>query len=77
MSFIIFFRSRNSNPLHSQADKHVRLPSMIYILTLNLVMTLGVLLFLSLLRNDAGRLVLGPLRRMLKIVAFCECIAKG
>ena len=51
--------------------------SMIYILSLNLTMTLGVLLFLSILKNDAGRLVLGPLWRMLKIVAFCECIAKG
>lgn len=50
---------------------------MIYILSLNLAMTLGVLLFLSILRYDAGRLVLGPLRRMLKIVAFCECITKG
>jgi len=32
--------------------------------------TLFVLLSLSVLRYDAGRLVLGPLRRMLKIVAF-------
>ena len=39
---------------------------------LQLSMTLFVLLGLSVLRNDAGRLVLGPLRRMLKIVAFCE-----
>jgi hypothetical protein len=50
---------------------------MIYILALNLGMTLFVLLFLAMFRNDAGRLVLGPLRRMLKIVAFCECITTG
>jgi hypothetical protein len=77
VSFIIISRSRNANPPHSYADKHLRMCSMIYILSLNLTMTLGVLLFLSMLRNDAGRLVLGPLRRMLKIVAFCEFIAKG
>jgi len=36
--------------------------------------TLFVLMGLSVLRYDAGRLVLGPLRRMLKIVALCEFI---
>ena len=39
---------------------------------MQLAMTVFVLLGLSVLRYDAGRLVLGPLRRMLKIVAFCE-----
>ena len=77
MSFVVTSRSRIANLPHSWADKHLRMCSMIYILSLNLAMTLGVLLFLSILRYDAGRLVLGPLRRMLKIVAFCECIAKG
>ena len=35
-------------------------------------MALFVLIGLSILRHDAGRLVLGPLRRILKIVAFCK-----
>jgi len=37
---------------------------------MQLGMTIFVLLGLSVMRFDAGRLVLGPLRRMLKIVAF-------
>ncbi|KAL7540169.1 hypothetical protein ACHAXR_009941 [Thalassiosira sp. AJA248-18] len=44
--------------------------TIIILFTLQLAMTLFVLLGLSVLRADAGRLVLGPLRRMLKIVAF-------
>ena len=44
----------------------------IYIFAVQLGMTLFVLLGLSVLRHDAGRLVLGPLRRILKIVAFCK-----
>ena len=47
-------------------------PRIITIFALQLGMTLFVLLGLSVLRFDAGRLVLGPLRRMLKIVAFCK-----
>ena len=42
----------------------------IYLFAMQLGMTIFVLLGLSVLRFDAGRLVLGPLRRMLKIVAF-------
>jgi len=44
--------------------------TIITIFALQLGMTFFVLLGLSVLRFDAGRLVLGPLRRMLKIVAF-------
>mmetsp|Transcript_3027 Transcript_3027/g.6747 ORF Transcript_3027/g.6747 Transcript_3027/m.6747 type:complete len:703 (+) Transcript_3027:449-2557(+) len=42
----------------------------VLLFALQLGTTLFVLLGLSVLRYDAGRLVLGPLRRMLKIVAF-------
>ncbi len=44
--------------------------SIISLFCLQLSFTIFVLLSLSVLRYDAGRLVLGPLRRMLKIVAF-------
>ena len=47
----------------------------ILLFCLQLGMMIFVLMGLSILRYDAGRLVLcGPLRRMLKIVAFCEFI---
>ena len=39
---------------------------------LNIVLLFFVILGLSVLRLDAQRLVLRPLRRMLKIVALCE-----
>jgi len=44
--------------------------TILVLFVLQLGMTAFVLLGLSVLRYDAGRLVLGPLRRMLKIVAF-------
>jgi len=42
----------------------------IKIYTLQLLITIIILFWLSILRFDAGRFVLGPLRRMLKIVAW-------
>lgn len=57
---------------HVAHDSFLSSSRIITLFVLQLSMTLFVLLGLSVLRNDAGRLVLGPLRRMLKIVAFCE-----